>query len=179
MRAGTPPQTVGPFLSLGLGPLERRAIVAEGTANAARIEGHLYDGAGVGVPDGVVEVWQADPAGAFPPDTDRDWTGFGRCLTDTEGAFWFVTVKPGRLRSASGGWQAPHLEILVFARGLLRPVHTRLYFPDEPEANVADPTLSSIPDPEQRSSLVAQVRGTAFRFDIRLQGDAETVFFGS
>ena len=179
----TPSQTVGPYLAIGLTPLDRPEVVAPGTPGAVRIEGAVVDGAGRPVPDAVVELWQADPDGRFAGDTDEGgfprW--FGRSSTDADGRYRFVTVKPGPVRLRSGAPQAPHLELLVFARGLLRPVRTRAYFPDEEAANETDPVLLGVPA-ERRRTLVAVAAegegdGDGLRFDVRLQGPDETVFF--
>jgi len=174
----TPSQTVGPFLSLGLTWPDGHLVVPEGSPGAIRISGVMYDGAGAPVPDGVVETWQADTDGRFDhPDDPRGasgsgFGGFGRCMTDDDGRFQIVTVKPGAL----GDGQAPHIDVTVLARGLLRHLTTRIYFPDEAEANAADPLLSSLP-PERAATLVAQAVGEGeLRFDIRLQGEGETVF---
>jgi protocatechuate 3,4-dioxygenase alpha subunit len=102
--------------------------------------------------------------------------GFGRCETDESGRYRVLTVKPGALPSPDGGTEAPHLNISVLARGLLDRVVTRLFFPDEPELNRADPVLSALPD-DRRATLLAEPDGDGLRFDIRLQGDGETVFF--
>jgi protocatechuate 3,4-dioxygenase alpha subunit len=174
----TPSQTVGPFLSLGLTWLEGHLVVPQGTPGAIRISGVLTDGAGAPVVDALVETWQADADGRFDhPDDPRGATGsgfrgFGRCATDGEGRFEVLTVKPG----AIGDGQAPHIDVTVLARGLLDRVVTRIYFPDEAAANAADPLLASLP-PERAATLVAQESGPdELRFDIRLQGDRETVF---
>jgi protocatechuate 3,4-dioxygenase alpha subunit len=174
----TPSQTVGPFLSLGLTWTDGHLVVPEGTPGAVRISGVLLDGAGAPVPDGVVETWQADADGRFDhPDDPRGPTGsgfggFGRCLTDDEGRYQIVTVKPGALDDG----QAPHIDVTVLARGLLQHVVTRIYFPDEGAANAADPLLSALP-PERAATLVAEPAGEGeLRFDIRLQGEGETVF---
>jgi protocatechuate 3,4-dioxygenase, alpha subunit len=174
----TPSQTVGPFLSLGLTWADGHLVVPEGSPGAVRITGRLFDGAGAPVPDGVVETWQADGDGRFDhPDDPRGasgsgFGGFGRCMTDDEGRFRIVTVKPGAL----GDGQAPHIDVTVLARGLLQHLTTRIYFPDEAEANAADPLLSALP-PERAATLVAEQAGDGeLRFDIRLQGDGETVF---
>jgi protocatechuate 3,4-dioxygenase alpha subunit len=102
--------------------------------------------------------------------------GFGRCPTDAEGRWAVRTLKPGPLPAPGGGTEAPHLDVSVFARGLLGRLVTRIYFPDEADANAADPLLSSIPDPEVRARLVAVADGDGLRFDIHLQGDQETPF---
>jgi protocatechuate 3,4-dioxygenase, alpha subunit len=174
----TPSQTVGPFLSIGLTWTDGHLVVPEGTPGAIRISGVVTDGAGAAVPDGVIETWQADPDGRFDhPDDPRGpsgsgFRGFGRCPTDEQGRFQIVTVKPGAL----GDGQAPHIDVTVLARGLLDRVVTRIYFPDEVEANAADPLLSSLP-PERAATLVAEPAGEGeLRFDIRLQGEGETVF---
>jgi protocatechuate 3,4-dioxygenase alpha subunit len=161
----TPSQTVGPFLHIVLPWPDGPAAVPQGTPGAVLITGQLTDGAGVPVPDGLVETWQS------APDL------FGRCATDVNGTFWFRTAKPAELPAADGTVEAPHIDVSVFARGLLQRLVTRIYFPDEPTANAADPVLSSL-DPDERALLiaVAQPDGT-LRFDIRLQGDRETPFF--
>jgi protocatechuate 3,4-dioxygenase, alpha subunit len=156
----TPSQTVGPFFWFGL--CERPCnVLAPG---GLRIEGRVFDGAGDPVPDAMVETWQADEHGEYRPDF-----GWGRCGTDADGRFSLTTAKPGRVDA-----QAPHLEVLVFARGLLKPLLTRLYFPDED--NAADPVLAAV-EPERRSTLVALADGDRLRFDVHLQGERETVFF--
>ena len=174
----TPSQTVGPFLSLGLTWPTGHLVVPEDTPGAIRITGTVTDGAGAIVGDAIVETWQADADGRFDhPDDPRGasgsgFTGFGRCATDEEGRFRIVTVKPGAL----GDGQAPHIDVSVFARGLLDRVVTRIYFPDEEAANAADPLLSSLPA-ERAATLVAADAGPGeLRFDIRLQGEGETVF---
>ena len=170
----TPSQTIGPYLSIGLRPLERSTVVPPGTGGSLTIGGRVLDGAGEPVPDAVVELWQADPDGRFAAgDGSSSW--FGRSLADAAGRFRFCTVKPGRVALPSGALQAPHLELLVFARGLLRPVRTRMYFPDEAEANDADPVLIGIAD--RRQTLVAVGEDGGLRFDVRLHGATETVFF--
>jgi protocatechuate 3,4-dioxygenase alpha subunit len=161
-RTPTPAQTVGPFFRFGLCARPSDEVVAGGPV---RIEGRVLDGAGGIVPDALVEIWQADAAGAYRPDF-----GWGRCGTDSDGRFAFTTVKPGAVAG-----QAPHLVVLVFARGLLKPALTRMYFPDEP-ANAGDPVLSAL-DAKERVSLLAVPDGDSLRFDIRLQGDGQTTFF--
>ena len=154
----TPSQTVGPFFSLGLCERPQNELVAGGT----RIEGRVLDGAGEPVPDAMVEIWQADETGAYRGDF-----GWGRCGTDSEGRYSFTTVQPGPVDD-----QAPHLVVLVFARGLLKPLLTRMYFPEHGD----DPVLAALED-EERQTLVARPDGDALRFDIRLQGDRQTTFF--
>lgn len=160
----TPSQTVGPFFGFAL-PFARDAeAIDPAIPGAVRIEGQVLDGAGEPVPDALIEVWQAD--------------AFARCGTDAEGAFRFVVLKPGPVPAPDGGVQAPHLNVTVFARGLLRQLVTRLYFPDEKAANAGDPVLNLVQDLQARATLVASNDGSGvLRFDVHLQGDRETVFF--
>ena len=151
----TPSQTVGPFLHIGLSESYGNELVSPGEQGALRVFGSVLDGAGEPVTDALVELWRADDLGR----------------SDTlEGRFSFVSLKP----AVEPG--APHLVLAVFARGLLKHVVTRMYFPDEAEANAADPVLSGI-DLERRATLVAVEEPEGLRFDIRLQGEHETVFF--
>ena len=154
----TPSQTVGPFFTIGLCRPHEREAATPGEPSAVRLVGAVLDGDGQPIDDAVVEVW--DGAG-----------GWGRAGTDAEGRYELTIAKP-----AARDGQAPHLEAYVFARGLLRHQRTRIYFPDEHEANAADPVLSSL-DEGERATLVAQDEGGALRFEIRMQGERETVFF--
>jgi len=173
----TPSQTIGPFFAVGLPWADGPQVVPEGTPGAVRIAGRVLDGAGDPVPDALVETWQADQAGRFAGGSGvSGFRGFGRCATDAEGRWAVRTLKPGPLPAPDGGLEAPHLNVSVFARGLLNRLVTRIYFPDEPDANAADPLLASIPDPRVRVRLVATPDGARLRFDIRLQGDRETPF---
>ena len=165
----TPSQTVGPFFRFGMEWMGSGA--QSRAARSVVITGIVYDGDGRPVPDAMLEMWQADGEGRFGPP------GFARCLTDATGGYRLTTVKPGRVPSADGSPEAPHIDVSVFARGLLQRLVTRIYFPDEAEANEADPVLSSIGDPMARASLVAAAIDGDLRFDIRLQGDEETAFF--
>jgi protocatechuate 3,4-dioxygenase alpha subunit len=180
-----PSQTSGPFLSIGLlRDHVGSSLVAEDDLRAIRIRGRLLDGNGDPVPDGLIEIWQANAAGRYAHAEDaradipleEGFRGFGRSGTVDDGWFEFVTVKPGRVTGPNGDLQAPHLVVLVFARGLLKQLVTRLYFPDEPEANAADPILSEL-DETERATLIARAEDGGLRFDIRLQGDGETTFF--
>lgn len=182
----TPSQTVGPFFHYALLDEELSRLVAPDHPSAIRIEGTVRDGTGEIVPDAMLEIWQANQAGryAHPEDAREDlpleegFSGFGRTGTDSAGRFEFVTVKPGPV-PGPGDWelQAPHISVSVFARGVLKRLATRIYFPDEEEANAADPVLTSTQDPDLRSTLVAHALEGGLRFDIYLQGDRQTAFF--
>jgi protocatechuate 3,4-dioxygenase, alpha subunit len=170
--ARTPSQTVGPFFDFGLCARPSADLVDAGTAGAVRIDGVVLDGAGTPVPDGLVEIWQADAAGRY----DGGF-GWGRCATDGDGRYAFTTVKPGAVQEPDGSIQAPHVNVLCFARGLLKPVLTRVYFPDEADANAADPVLRSLGG-DERATLVARALSPGrYGFDITLQGAGQTVFF--
>jgi protocatechuate 3,4-dioxygenase alpha subunit len=169
----TPAQTVGPFLSIGLAWDAGPYVVAADAPGAIRLGGHVYDGAGDPVPDALVETWQADADGMLTPS--RSCRGFGRSATDAAGRWSVRTVKPGVPRSADGSTQAPHIDVSVFARGLLDRVVTRVYFADEAAANAADPVLGAVPE-ARRATLLARPVDGGYRFDIHLQGEAETVF---
>ena len=186
----TPSQTVGPFFAIGLPWADGPQVVPEGTAGAIMIAGRVLDGAGEPVPDALVETWQAAPDGSFGhPDDPREGARgtafpaaacrrFGRCPTGPDGTYRIVTLRPAPLPCGDGRTQAPHLDVSVFARGLLDRVVTRIYLPDEEGANAADPVLCSLPEPGRRDALIATADGAGrFRFDIRLQGVGETVFF--
>ena len=173
MSAPTPSQTVGPFFRFGFAWMDFMADLApQGASEAFTLSGRVIDGTGQGVGDAVVEVFQADPDGRFPSSSSEPWLGFGRCLTAPDGGYSFRTVKPGRV----DGTQAPHIDVSVFARGVLQRVATRIYFPDEILANEADPLLNSI-EQSRRATLIARPAGSDLHFDIRLQGEGETVFF--
>jgi protocatechuate 3,4-dioxygenase, alpha subunit len=161
-RVPTPSQTVGPFFGFAL-PFDRDSEAVEPSApGAIRIEGQVLNGAGELVPDALIEVSHEEQ--------------FARCRTDAEGGFHFTVRKPAPVRGASGRGQAPHLTVTVFARGLLRQLITRVYFPDEEAANRTDPVLEVV-EPSRRHTLIAHGDGAVLNFDIRLQGEDETVFF--
>ncbi|WP_067714963.1 protocatechuate 3,4-dioxygenase subunit alpha [Nocardia yamanashiensis] len=176
----TPWQTVGPYLHIGLTWPDGAFVVPEGTPGGFWLRGRILDGAGQVLPDALVETWQADPAGRFThPDDPREnatgWRGFGR--SDTRpGEFAIYTVHPGALPGPGEAAQAPHLDMSIFARGLLQRVVSRVYFPDFASANDLDPVLNSVPA-QRRATLLARPDGDDYRFDIRLQGPDETVFF--
>jgi protocatechuate 3,4-dioxygenase, alpha subunit len=184
----TPSQTVGPFYSLGLTQKTMNVLVSDTTqGEKIRVEGCVFDGDGQPVPDAMVEIWQANAYGRYnhPDDKqekplDPDFLGWGRCGTDKTGVFSFETVKPGSVPGPDESVQAPHINVTVFARGMLVHAYSRIYFGDEP-ANKSDPVLNSIKNRARRSTLIAprqEKNGKPlYRFDIRLQGGDETVFF--
>ena len=182
----TPSQTVGPFLAIGLPWPDGPFVVPEGTPGAITITGQVLDGAGEPVPDALIETWQADaesgfdhpddPRGAVRPATPG-FRGFGRSATDVDGRYQIVTVRPGPLPCPDGGTEAPHLDVSVFARGLLDRVVTRIYFADEAAANAEDVVLRALPDEAARRTLIATPTDDGYRLDFSLQGDRETVFF--
>ena len=185
----TSSQTVGPFFAPTLLREDARRNVLtrpETVGERMRIEGRVLDGDGVPVPDGLVEIWQANAYGRYnhpadhgPAPLDLSFLGFGRSGTTEDGGYWFETVKPGPVPFDGERWQAPHICVTVFARGLLNHLVTRLYFEDEP-TNAGDPVLQCVPE-DRRATLVArrEARDTAavYRFAIVLQGAGETAFF--
>jgi protocatechuate 3,4-dioxygenase alpha subunit len=190
MPGRTPSQTVGPYLHIGLtAQYGFREIfgttLADQGGTQIRIEGRLVDGAGNIMPDAMVEIWQADGQGRYAhpadgrPVASNSFRGFGRCATDKDGAYAFATVKPGSVPGPNGATQAPHVNVGVFARGILKRLFTRIYFAGDP-ANASDPVLALVPA-ERRDTLMAKPdpsRPNVWRFDIRVQGGAdETVFF--
>ncbi len=189
----TPSQTVGPYFAYGLTPeqygyphrsVAQAALVDRDSEGACiRIEGRVLDGEGRAVVDAMIEIWQADAQGRYahpadPRGSNATFRGFGRAGTgsDPEHRFAFETVKPGAL----GDGQAPHVNVIVFMRGLLSHVYTRIYFSDEAEANATDPILAQVPE-ARRGTLIARrdetPAGVVYRFDIHMQGADETVFF--
>jgi protocatechuate 3,4-dioxygenase alpha subunit len=190
----TPSQTVGPFFKYGLTPNGQYAwndaftnnlITSDTSGERIRIEGRVFDGDGQPVPDCMLEIWQADAQGRFsdPSDTralpNSAFKGFGRAGTDANGDYAFETIKPGPVPGRDGKPQAPHVLVAVFARGMLLHNYTRIYFDGE-AGNAADPVLALVPA-DRRPTLIARREpghsGAVYRFDIRLQGDNETVFF--
>jgi protocatechuate 3,4-dioxygenase, alpha subunit len=186
----TPSQTVGPYFAIGLPWPEGPHAVAPDTPGTIAIAGSVYDGAGVPVPDFLLETWQADSEGRFNdlyghggPSQVPGFRGFARYGVETgDGSFEILTVKPGRLKAGGGvggvaALMAPHIAVTIMARGMLNRCVTRIYFGDEPDANGEDPILSLVPA-ERRETLIAAPDGDSrYRFDIRLQGAGETVFF--
>ncbi|MGE5339339.1 MAG: protocatechuate 3,4-dioxygenase subunit alpha [Gemmatimonadota bacterium] len=186
MLYATPWQTVGPYLHIGMNWLTTDDLAGEGVAGQRiAIEGVLVDGMGAPVPDGLIEIWQANSQGryAHPEDTrdapEAGFRGFGRVPTDEAGCFRFRTIKPGRVPATDGRLQAPHIAVSVFARGILKRLATRIYFADEP-SNGEDPVLALVPA-ARRPTLIAKQEGGPYRFNIVIQGEAlgqgETVFF--
>ncbi len=175
-------QTAGPYLHIGMLPAaagidSRRnqpGNVLGGEGERIRLEGVIYDGAAAAVRDAQIEIWQADGQGRYD---DAGSAGFGRSASDFETGLWrFETVKPGAVPGRHGRPMAPHINALVFARGINIGLHTRIYFADEEAANAADPVLALI-GPEARETLLARRQESgAYRFDIHLQGERETVF---
>lgn len=166
----TPSQTIGPFFRFGTDWIADEDLVSDSYLNAINLRGTIYDGGGNPVPDAMLEIFQADEDGNFPPNTADSWSGFGRRLTDDSGSYEIRTVKPGPVATSCGVMQAPHISVIVFARGLLKPVFSRIYFDDESDANSKDPLLNAIPDVTSRNTLIAIKKGSSdFVFDIRLQ----------
>ena len=160
MAEPTPSQTVGPFFSIGLCTRPQHELVPEAAEGAIAIAGRVLDGDGEAVPDAVVEAWdRAGDGGDAAAPTRRAPIGWSR-----------------RGRTPAPASEAPHLALLVFARGLLKPVLTRMYLPDEEQANAADPVLAAL-DPDERATLVARLDGADLVFDIHLQGEGQTTFF--
>lgn len=182
LRASTS-QTIGPYLRIGLEWMVIEDMAPPGVAGErVRIEGRVVDADRKPVNDAAVEVWQANSHGryAHPEDTrdlplEASFRGYGRSLTDANGAFRFRTIKPGRVPGPDGKLQAPHLVATVFMRGLLKQLLTRVYFPDE-KANAEDPILALVPA-ARRTTLIARRKGDVLEWDIVLQGGGETVFF--
>jgi protocatechuate 3,4-dioxygenase alpha subunit len=198
----TPSQTVGPFFAYGLAPKGRahwdpngtyswketvgdNLVTPDASGEKIHIEGRITDGDGQPINDAMIEIWQADAQGRYANPRDNralpntQFKGFGRSATNKDGMFGFDTIKPGAVPGPNGKAQAPHIVVCIFSRGMLRQIYTRLYFSDE-KANEADPILALVPA-ARRGTLIAhkESRGGAavYRFDIRVQGKDETVFF--
>ncbi|MDM9625135.1 protocatechuate 3,4-dioxygenase subunit alpha [Rhizobium sp. S152] len=191
----TPSQTAGPYVHIGLTPnfcdiggvYERDLGIAmvndKTTGERITVTGRIFDGAGVQVRDAVIEIWQADSAGLYNSPSemrgaaDPNFTGWGRCPTRAEdGVYSFDTVKPGKVPFKDGRRQAPHISFWIVARGINIGLQTRMYFPEEIEANGADPLLQRIEHRDRVATLIAVRDGSIYTFDIRLQGENETVF---
>lgn len=177
-RPATPGQTVGPFFGYALPYPDGELLVPDWAEGAIRIHGVVFDGAGQPVPDALIEIWQSNPEGAVPTEPgslDRDgrgFTGWGRAASNRVGEFSFSTLLPGTLTPG----RVPFIAVVVFARGLLDRLHTRLYLPDRAWELATDPFLARLA-PERRSTLIAVEESPQnYRFDIHLQGTDETVF---
>lgn len=191
----TPSQTAGPYVHIGLAPnfcdisgvyeadLGTAMVNDKTTGERITVTGRIFDGAGALVRDAVVEIWQADSAGLYnsPSETrgaaDPNFTGWGRCPTRAEdGVYSFETIKPGAVPFKDGRRQAPHITFWIVARGINLGLHTRMYFPEESDANNADPLLLRIEHRDRVATLIAAREDSTYTFDIRLQGENETVF---
>ena len=185
----TPSQTVGPYFHYMLTPkayggreiftadLTRQGLAGE----KLRIEGRVFDADGAPIPDGMVEIWQADANGAFPHPASpkpaaNGFHGFGRCPTDAHGAFAFDTIMPGVVETFDGRAQSPHIAVHVFARGMPKHLATRIYFAGHADL-AADPALMLVPEGRRGTLLAIEIAKGLREFNIRLGGDAETVFF--
>jgi protocatechuate 3,4-dioxygenase alpha subunit len=190
----TPSQTVGPFFKYGLTPAGHydwndaftgNLVTPDVSGERIRVEGRVFDGDGQPVPDAMLEIWQADAQGRFSDPQDKralpnsSFRGFGRCGTDGNGGYTFDTIKPGPVPDADGKPQAPHILLAIFARGMLLHNFTRIYFDGE-AANATDPVLALVPADRRATLMAVREAGSGnavYRFDIRLQGEDETVFF--
>ncbi|MDQ0559978.1 protocatechuate 3,4-dioxygenase alpha subunit [Rhizobium mesoamericanum] len=191
----TPSQTAGPYVHIGLTPnfCDINGVYETDLGSAMTndktlgeritVTGRVFDGAGALVRDAVIEIWQADSVGLYnsPAElrgtADPNFSGWGRCPTRADdGVFTFETIKPGCVPYKDGRKMAPHITFWIVARGINIGLHTRMYFPEEAEANKADPLLVRIEHRERVDTLIAQREGSTYTFDIRLQGDRETVF---
>ena len=195
----TPSQTGGPYVHIGLLPQQANIEVFENNFNnqlvkentlgeRIRLEGQVYDGLGLPLRDVLIEIWQADANGVYPSAADiqgkavdPNFHGWGRTGADFETGFWsFNTIKPGAVPGRKGTTQAPHIALIIFARGINIGLNTRVYFDDEAEANAQDPVLKGIEWAPRRQTLIAKREQrdgeVVYRFDIRIQGEDETVF---
>lgn len=195
----TPSQTGGPYVHIGLLPKQANIEVFENNFNnqlvkentlgeRIRLEGQVFDGLGLPLRDVLIEIWQADANGVYPSAADiqgkavdPNFHGWGRTGADFETGFWsFNTIKPGAVPGRKGTTQAPHIALIIFARGINIGLNTRVYFDDEAEANAQDPVLKGIEWAPRRQTLIAKREErdgeVVYRFDIRIQGEDETVF---
>lgn len=195
-RRETPSQTAGPYVHIGLVPtfaglagiypsdLGAGPLYSDGAkGQPITVTGRVLDGTGTALTDACVEVWQADADGLYNSPSERRgradaaFRGWGRCATlGEDGRYTFRTIKPGQVPLADGRLQAPHIAFWVVARGINIGLHTRLYFPEETEANAQDPVLLRIEQPRRRRTLLATREGDTYTFDVVLQGADETVF---
>ncbi len=187
----TPSQTAGPYVHIGLAPgdagfdiyrqeLGRDVVGAQAEGERITIRGRVLDGIGAPVKDVLIEVWQANAKGIYPGqgEVEPGFRGWGRIIPDFESGEWIVeTVKPGSVPYRDGRPMAPHISVWLVARGINVGLNTRLYFPEEEAANSVDPVLNLIEQVDRRQTLIAERTPDGYRFDIRLQGENETVFF--
>lgn len=194
----TPSQTAGPYVHIGLAPgaagfeiydqeLGHDIAGPNAAGERIRVEGLVIDGIGSPVKDVLLEAWQANAEGIYahpehPGTVEDSFRGWGRVITDFDTGEWgFDTVKPGPVMGRNGQMMAPHINLWIVARGINVGLNTRLYFDDEAVANAADPVINLIEWEKRRATLIAKrsLRGdtVVYRFDIRLQGEGETVFF--
>lgn len=196
----TPSQTGGPYVHIGLLPQQANIdifehnfdqnLVNEKTkGERIRLEGQVFDGLGLPLRDVLIEIWQADAQGVYPSAADSQgktadphFVGWGRTGADFDTGFWhFDTIKPGAVPGRKGSTQAPHIALVIFARGINIGLNTRVYFEDEVDANAQDPILNGIEWVPRRQTLMAKRHERdgeiVYHFDIRIQGDDETVFF--
>ncbi len=180
----TAAQTVGPFVSIGFEKASVPDVAPAGVAGErVTISGRIVDGDGLPVTDAVIETWQANSYGkyAHPDDAqekllEENFKGFGRVLTDAQGGFRLTTVKPGKVAGPDGKEQAPHITVVIFMRGLLKQLMTRIYFADE-AANASDPVLSRVPMARRATLMAATSADGSLQWNVHLQGPNETVFF--
>lgn len=192
----TPSQTAGPYVHIGCLPnfcgidgiygedLGGNLVTERTLGERIKLSGRVIDGAGAPLKDAMVEIWQADAVGLYNSptetrgDADPAFAGWGRQAADAQTGIWvFETIKPGPVPAPNGTMQAPHINVWIVARGINIGLNTRIYFPDEEEANASDPVLSRIDPHERTKTLVAIRNGSELTFDIHLQGENETVFF--
>jgi protocatechuate 3,4-dioxygenase alpha subunit len=180
----TAAQTVGPFVSIGFEKASVPDVAPAGVAGErVVITGKIVDGDGLPVTDAVIETWQANSYGkyAHPDDAQEklledNFKGFGRVLTDGQGGFRLSTIKPGKVAGPDGKEQAPHITVVIFMRGLLKQLMTRIYFPDD-AANAADPVLSRVPAARRTTLIATKSADGSLQWNVHLQGANETVFF--
>ena len=185
LRATTA-QTVGPFFSIGMERLNCNELARPDVAGErVTIEGRVLDADGVGVPDAIIELWQANSLGKYAHPEDRQekpvqagFQGYGRIPTDEDGKFRFTTIKPGPVPGPDGKLQAPHIAVSVFMRGLMRRAVTRIYFPDE-AGNAGDFALGLVEEGRRGTLIARQTPGREglLQWDVIMQGPGETVFF--
>ncbi len=186
IAADTPSQTVGPYFTMALAREgENQVAGCPDDERAIRVEGYVLDGGGARIEDALVELWQADAKGRYaqptPPGQRSGFRGVGRSATDFRTGLWhFDTIVPGRVPASSGALQAPHLSLIVQGRGMLKPVFTRMYFPEHATEHGHDDALSRVPVHRRHTLIASRVREVmrpTYRFDITMQGENETVFF--